>query len=72
MSRRHSNFGGMTINERLSAAGLLHEFDTAITQGVRQRAIDLLQQVEMSDDAAAVTVDAILGNPMTYGYQRST
>ncbi len=62
----------MSVNERLAAAGLLREFDTAITEGVRQRAIDLLQQVEMTDDAAAMTVDTILRNPTTYGYHRST
>ena len=34
------NFGGMTVNERLVAAGLLGQFDAAINVGDRQRAID--------------------------------
>lgn len=72
VGQRHPNFGGMTVNERLAAAGLLRDFDTAIDEGVRQRAIDFLQQVEMSDDAAAMTVDTILRSPATYGYPRAT
>lgn len=62
----------MTVNERLFAAGLLAQFDSAINEGVRQRAIELLEQVAMSEDTAATTVDTILGNPTKYGYPRPT
>ncbi|MFD1860568.1 hypothetical protein EHW97_09665 [Aeromicrobium camelliae] len=68
MSGQGPSFGGMTVNERLSAAGLLDQFDSAINEGVRERAIELLQQVAMNEVAAATTVDTILGNPTRYGY----
>jgi hypothetical protein len=66
------NFGGMTVNERLFVAGLVEPFDSAIDSGDRQRAIELLLRVAMSDDSAAETVDAVLAHPAKYGYPRST
>lgn len=64
------HFGGMTVNERLFVAGLLQQFDGAIDAGDRQRAIELLIRVAMSDVGAAETVDAVLSNPAKYGYPR--
>lgn len=66
------DFGGMTVNERLFEAGLLQQFDTAIDSGDRQRAIEILLRVAMSDASAAETVDAVLANPAKYGYPRSS
>jgi hypothetical protein len=60
----------MTVNERLFTAGLLGEFDAAIDVSDRQRAIELLEQVAMSPESAATTVDAVLANPSNYGYPR--
>lgn len=72
MSDRGSDFGGMTVNERLYVAGLLEQFDSAIDSGDRQRAIELLVRVEMIETSAAETVDTVLGNPAKYGYPRPT
>lgn len=63
-------FGGMTVNERLFRAGLLDRWDAAIDAGQREGAIALLKQVEMSEDSAAATVDAVLANPSKYGFPR--
>ncbi len=60
----------MTVNERLFTAGLVREFDAAIDSGNRQLAIQLLEQVAMSGDSAASTVDAVLADPAKYGYPR--
>ena len=64
-------FGGMTLNERLFAARLLGQWDAAIGAGQREDAIALLKQVEMSEEGAAATVDAVLSNPSNYGFPRS-
>lgn len=67
---QRQNFGGMTVNERLFVAGLVEQFDSAIDSGDRQRAIELLLRVAMSDASAAETVDAVLAHPAKYGYPR--
>jgi len=60
----------MTLNERLFTAGLLGQFDAAINAGDRERAIELLVQVSMSESSAVATVDAVLANPSKYGFLR--
>ena len=61
----------MTVNERLFTARLLGQWDAAIEAGQREDAIALLKQVEMSEEGAAATVDAVLSNPSDYGFRRS-
>lgn len=61
----------MTVHERLFMAGLVDQFDTAIDAGDRQRALELLLRVAMTDDAAGETVDAVMADPAKYGYPRS-
>lgn len=65
-----SNFGGMTVNERLFVAGLLGEWDAAIDIADRSSAIEILTRVDLSEDGAAWTVDAVLANPAKYGFPR--
>lgn len=72
MSSSRPNYSAMTVNERLAVAGLIEDFDSAITAGDRQRAIGVLEQVDMDENSAAFTVDTTLGNPSKYGYPRST
>lgn len=62
--------GGMTVNERLFTAGLLGHWYAAIEAGQREAAIALLKQVEMSEEGAAATVDAVLADPSKYGFPR--
>jgi hypothetical protein len=68
VSEQPRDFAGMTVNERLVVAGLLGTFDAAIDAGDRQRAVELLGHVAMSEDSAAATVDAVLANPLKYGF----
>lgn len=72
VSGSSKDYGGMTVNERLFAAGLVEQFDAAISSGDRQRAIEILVQVSLSDVSAGETVDAVLANPEKYGYPRSS
>jgi hypothetical protein len=60
----------MTVNERLFTAGLLGHWEAAIDAGQREDAIALLEQVEMSEDGAAATVDAVIADPSKYGFPR--
>jgi hypothetical protein len=66
---RQSDFGGMTVNERLFTAGLLGHWEAAIDAGRREDAIALLKRIA-SEDGAAATVDAVLADPSKYGFPR--
>jgi hypothetical protein len=57
---------GMTVNERLFAAGLLEKFDDAARARDSARMIALLTQVEVADPDRSVS--AILNDPGKYGY----
>ena len=70
MSKQAPDFGGMTVNERLFTADLLGPWDAAVNAGDRKRAIEVLQQVSMSESSAAATVDAVLSKPSEYGFLR--
>lgn len=65
MSSARPDYSGMTLNERLSAAGLLPDWDAAILAGDRRAAIDLLGRVDMDESRAIPAVNARLGKPMT-------
>jgi hypothetical protein len=62
-----TDYRGMTVNERLVAAGLLDAFDTASRNRYKSKMIEILLQVQMSPDQAEETVSAILSNPTKYG-----
>ncbi len=61
-------FAGMTVNERLYAGSVMEDFDEAVKVSNRQKMISLLQRVELSQEQAVQTTDAILINPRKYGY----
>ena len=63
-----SNYGGMTVNERLYEAGLMKSFDKAVRRRNRAEIVEVLLQVELSPEQAAETTDAILSDPTRYGY----
>jgi hypothetical protein len=44
-----TNYSGMTLNERLFAAGILDEFDAAIDEKNRERVVELLCAVEVDN-----------------------
>jgi hypothetical protein len=62
-----SKYGGMTVNERLFAAGLLGAWDAAVRGRNRSRMIEILQEVNLPDDAVPIA-DTILANPKLYGF----
>ena len=62
----HEPYAGMTVNERLVAAGLFHAFDDAMSRRDRIEMIRILESVEVQD--ADWTVDTLLANPSFYGY----
>ena len=64
---RKPEYAGMTVNERLFAAGLLETFDEAVRAGNRNRMIEILIKVEIEPDGAARTADSILAHPTRFG-----
>jgi hypothetical protein len=44
-----SRFGGMTVNERLHASGLMADFDEAVERGDFQRVRSLLAEVDLNE-----------------------
>ena len=65
---RQSKYAGMTVNERLSAAGTLKRFDAAARKRDRASMVKLLEQVDLTGAEAQWSVDTILANPATYGF----
>ncbi|TLM65748.1 MAG: hypothetical protein FDZ69_08665 [Deltaproteobacteria bacterium] len=61
-----SRYAGMTVNERLLAAGLLAAFDRAARSRDRAEMLRLLRRVDVP--APEETVAAVLANPWRYGY----
>ena len=57
------DFAGMTVNERLYAAGLLDAFDDAVGRGDKDEAIMLLQKVHLSLQGAQQAAHALFANP---------
>ncbi len=45
---------GMTVNERLFARGLLEKWDLALEQRDRKEMIDLLEQIDLADQAEQI------------------
>jgi len=54
-----TDFAAMTVNERLFVAGLSREWDHAVLTKNRYRMNELLQQVQLSDQAKLI-VEATL------------
>jgi hypothetical protein len=59
---------GMTVNERLFACGLFDRWDAAARARNREEMISLLTQVALTRDQAVWSVDAVLANPVKYGF----
>jgi hypothetical protein len=62
-----SDFSGMTVNERLYAAGPLVQFDAAAPSRDDEEMVRLLKQVELSVEQAEETSQAVLADPGKYG-----
>jgi hypothetical protein len=72
MESSRPNYSAMTVNERLFAAGLLGEFDSAIDRLDRQDAIAVLCKVDLDAKQGALIVDTVLGDPAKYGFPRQS
>ena len=59
---------GMTVNERLSALGLLGQWDKAILKRNRSEMIKLLGKCALPKEQCEETTDAVLANPSKYGF----
>jgi hypothetical protein len=61
-------FQGMTVNERLFAAGILSAFDNEAQAENRVEMIRLLVSVDLPQPEAERIADAELANPSIYGF----
>ncbi len=64
------DYKGMTVNERLYAAGLLEAFDAAVVRGDKDELIRLLVSTNLSHADACATAFATLADPVRYGSQK--
>jgi iron uptake system EfeUOB component EfeO/EfeM len=53
-----SKYRGMTVNERLYLSGLLNEFDAAIKKSDVEKAIQILRQVELTNENIAPILES--------------
>jgi hypothetical protein len=60
---RISKLSGMTVNERLFEMGLLTEWDSAVSRRDREAMIELLDQVELVDQASSIVDSALKRSP---------
>ena len=61
------DYSGMTVNERLFAAGLLEDFEAAGRSRDRERMLELLGAVDLADQSEEI-VGKILADPGFYGF----
>ena len=61
-------YAGMTLNERLFAIGKLEAFTIAAKAHDAEAMEQLLRLVETKPGEAAVAVQAILADPLKYGF----
>ena len=50
-------------------AKLLEAFDLAVNKRDKEQLLEILKKVELSDEQANSTIDAIFSNPKKYGYE---
>jgi len=60
-------YAGMTVNERLYAAGLIKAWDAAVIMRDRVKMLEILMATELTKQAA-FTVDTTLTDPEKYGF----
>ena len=63
-----SKYGAMTVNERLFVAGLIEQFDSAAEARDRERLIEILKLVELTQEEADSMVTGLLGDPGKFGF----
>ena len=68
INRSLGDYGGMTINERLVASGLMDFYESAAKSRDRERMIEILKGTGLTTSQCTESVDALLKNPSKYGY----
>jgi hypothetical protein len=63
-----TDYRGMTVNERLYAAGLFDVWRAAARARDKSKMTEILLQVQMTPEEAEGTISALLKNPAFYGY----
>ena len=61
-------YSGLTVNERLIAAGLIEQLEAAIQAGERSLMIRVLDRLDLADQSGSIA-EAILDNPGRYGFR---
>jgi hypothetical protein len=68
MPSEKADYSAMTVNERLSVAGLHDQYDAAAESRNRETMIRILTQVDIPPEQAAWIADTVLADPGRYGY----
>ena len=63
-----TDYGGMTVNERLVISGRLEAWDAAVAAGDRAKMIEILVAASLTEKQAIFTTDTTLADPVKYGY----
>lgn len=58
-----SDFGGMTVNERIFAAGLIAAWDYVVESREEETLREILAKVELTDQADVIVASAIQRKP---------
>lgn len=61
-------FAGMTVNERIFVCGVMGDFDRAAKICDKEKIIEILLKVDLTEEQAARTAENILSDPARYGY----
>jgi len=56
------DYGGMTVNERLFVSGRLWDFEAAVKEGNRQKVLEILKELQVSESDAIHIIDVYVGN----------
>lgn len=54
-------YKGMTVNERLYTSGLMEEFDKAVNEKDAGKVVEILKEVEITDESAVRPILEKLG-----------
>ena len=60
--REHTDYSGMTVNERLFVSGRLGDFEAAVKEGSRKRVSEILKELQVSESDAIHIIDVYDGN----------
>ena len=63
-------FKGMTVNERLYVSGLINEFEVAVVNKNKEKIIEILKKVEITDEySIKMILDSLLAQASCLCYE---